>query len=303
MSAQRLDWEDLRIALAISDEGSLSAAARKLGVNHATVFRRLKAMECNIGVRLFERMPDGYVPTAAGEEAIALARRFADEITDLERRIIGHDLRPSGVVRITTIDSLLFEVLPPILKRFHEKEPDITIELVSSAAMANLSKRDADIALRATTSPPETLIGRRIATIVSCLYASPAYLASAPPLDDLAVHDWIGYDESLSHLKASKWQAKLLDGRMPVVRANAVLTIKYLVAQGVGLGAMPCMMGDAYPGLVRISEPNRDWDSQLWLLTHPDLRHVARVRAVMDFLGDELVRLRPLFEGQQPRAV
>lgn len=301
MTTRRLDWDDLRYVLAIGKEGSLSGAARRLGVNHATVFRRLRAMEETIGVRLFDRQNDGYAPTPAGEEAIAVAATLDDSVTTLERRIVGQDLKPSGTVRITTVEAMLVEILPHMVARFHAKHPEIALEIVVASAALNLSRRDADVAIRATPAPPETLVGRRLATIASAVYAAPACLERFAGLDDVAGYDWIGYDESLSHLKAARWLARRLGERVPAVRVNTVLAVKQMVEAGVGLGFMPCFMGDAADNLVRVVEPNEEWDSQLWLLTHPDLRHVARVRAVMDHFAEELVALRPLFEGERPR--
>jgi len=302
MSAQKLDWDDLRFVLAIGREGSLSGAARRLSVNHATVFRRLKAMEETIGVRLFDRQPDGYLPTAAGEEAIRVAESFDETVTALERRIVGRDLKPSGTVRITTVESLILGILPPMVDRFRGKHPEIQLELVSSPAQLNLSRRDADVAIRVAPSPPEVLVGRRIATVASAAYACPAHYGCArPPSDDLAGLPWVGYDESLSHLRAARWLARLLGERLPAIRVNTVLAVKNLAEAGVGVGVMPCFMGDASEHLVRFLDPDPDWNSELWVLTHPDLRHVARVRAVMDHFAEELIKLRPLFQGDEPR--
>lgn len=301
MHAQKLAWDDLRFILAIGREGSLSGAARSLAVNHATVFRRLKAMEDEIGVRLFERNPEGYVATAAGEEAIAVAETLEERVAALERRIIGRDLKPSGVVRVTTVEALLLEAVPSMVMSFREKHPEIELELISSAAAANLSKRDADVAIRATSQPPDLLVGRRLSHLKSAVYATPDCLAKAGSLDDLSTLCWVGYDEALSHLKAARWLTRLLGERKPCVRANTVLTIKHLIEAGVGLGFMPCFMGDASDKVVRVLDPEPQWNSELWLLTHPDLRNVARVRAVMDHFGEELGRLKPLFEGERPK--
>jgi DNA-binding transcriptional LysR family regulator len=303
MSAQRLDWDDLRFILAIGREGSLSGAARRLAVNHATVFRRLRAVEDEIGVRLFERQPDGYVPTPAGEEAIAVAAALDEQVNALERRIVGRDLRPSGTVRITTVETLILELMPPMVERFRRKHPEIELELLASPAQLNLSRRDADVAIRATATPPELLVGRKLATIASAVYAAPARCdGREPTLEELGALPWIGYDESLAHLKAARWLAKFLGEKPPAIRVNNVLVVKSLVEAGVGVGFMPCFMGDPSPGLVRVVAPDAQWNSELWLLTHPDLRHVARVRAVMDHFGEELAKLRPLFEGERPPA-
>ncbi len=302
MNSQKLDWDDLKIALAIGRAGSLSGAARRLGVNHATVFRRLKAMEEKIGVRLFEKLPDGYAPTPAGEEAIAVAGGFEEGVTALERRIVGRDLAPSGTVRLTTVSELLIDILPPMIASFHRRHPGIRLDVIADPGQANLSRRDADVAIRFTSTPPETLVGRRIALAKAAVYASTRYLEERGPIGALADERWIGFDDSLAHLGSARWLDALLAGRQPVAGSNVMLGVRQLVAAGLGLGILPCLEGDTVPGLVRVKEPEPDWHTEVWLLTHPDLRQTARVRAVMDHFGEELTKLRPRFEGRREGA-
>lgn len=298
MPAPRLSWDDLRTVLAIGRARSLSGAARALGVNHATIFRRLKALEDGIGVALFERHTEGYVPTPAGEEAITVAAEVDERVTALERRIVGHDLRPSGTVRVTTVEAILDGLMPDIVVSFRAKHPEIELELVVTPAVVNLSKRDADVALRVTSAPPETLVGRRIASVAVTAYAATRYLDRVGRGRDLAAYDWIGFDESLAHLKSAERLARLLGERTPCLRASSVPTIRNLVAAGIGAGYVPCFFADRVPGLERLADPTPDLSSDLWLLTHPDLRQVARVRAVMDHFGAELVAVRGLLEGR-----
>jgi DNA-binding transcriptional LysR family regulator len=298
MPAPRLSWDDLATVLAIGRARSLSGAARALGVNHATVFRRLKAMEEGIGVALFERHPDGYVPTPAGEEAIAVATEIDERVTTLERRIVGHDLKPSGTVRVTTVEAILDGLMPGIVVSFRAKHPEIELELVVTPSVVNLSKRDADVALRVTSDPPEALVGRRVASVAVAPYAATAYLDRAGRGRDLAAHDWIGFDETLSHLKSAARLARLLGERTPCLRANSIPTIRNLVVAGIGAGYLPCFFADRVPGLERLADPSPDLASDLWLLTHPDLRQVARVRAVMDHFAAELSAAKGLIEGR-----
>jgi DNA-binding transcriptional LysR family regulator len=159
-----MNWDDLRLVLAVVREGTLSGAARDLRVTHSTVFRRLGAIEGRLGVRLFERFRDGYSATPAGEAAAALATRFADDFVALERRLSGQDLRPSGTVRIATTDTISAMLMRhvPALRAAH---PEISLEVTVSNAVANLTRREADVAIRPTPEPPETLVGRRIADI------------------------------------------------------------------------------------------------------------------------------------------
>ncbi|ONX33914.1 LysR family transcriptional regulator, partial [Burkholderia cenocepacia] len=175
MKEQRLSWDDLRLVLAVAQAGSLAGAARRLGISHATVFRRLAAIEAELGVKLFERTRAGYAPTPAGEDAAAAAERIQDEVHGVERRVAGRDVRPSGTVRVTTTDTLLSGLLSPVFAAFRHACPEITLEVSVSNAVFDLSKREADVAIRPSSSPPEVLIGRRVGTIAQAVYAAPGW--------------------------------------------------------------------------------------------------------------------------------
>jgi DNA-binding transcriptional LysR family regulator len=169
---QGFKWEDLRYFLAVAQAGNLSAAARSLGVNHATVFRRISSLEKNLGVRLFDRFPDGYVLTAAGEEMVNSVSRIDERITSLSFRISGHDHRLTGTLRVSTTDSLGFILLQPHLYQFHQKYPQIRLELITNNEFFNLTRRHADVAIRPTRSPPEGLVGRKVCVFPWGVYAS-----------------------------------------------------------------------------------------------------------------------------------
>src|SRR5690554_1981895 len=193
MDAQAQNWDDLRVFLAVARAGSLSGAARALGVNHSTVFRRIGAFEQMLGVRLFERLPNGYLLTPAGEAMREGALRVEEEIAGLSRKVTRQDLRLSGTVRVTTIDMLAFGLLPRHIAGFRKDYPGIEIELVVGNATLNLGRREADIALRVGSEPPESLVGRRVGRLVFAVYGSADYCAEKRD-PDLAQHDWIGFD-------------------------------------------------------------------------------------------------------------
>jgi DNA-binding transcriptional LysR family regulator len=297
MGPDRMDWDDLRFVLAVGRERTLSAAARSLGVNHTTVFRRIGQIETGLGVRLFERHRDGYTPTAAGEEAVALGERLEGQIDGLERQLCGRDTRPSGLLRVTTTDTLLMGALGAPLAAFCRDHPAIALEVTAANPLASLSKRDADVAIRPAAAPPETLVGRRLCAIASAVYGATAYLEAAPATDDLGAHRWIAPDDSLAHLAGARWLRTTLPAVRPALRVNSLLAMAAAARAGVGLAALPCFLGDSAPELKRIGPPLDALASELWLLTHRDLRHVARVRAFMDFMDRTLRPMRPLFEG------
>ena len=293
----QIGWEDLRLVRAIGETGALTGAARRLGVDHSTAFRRLGALEARLGVRLFERARDGYTPTPAGEATIAAAERILGDLGELERRIAGEDLRPSGTVRVTTTDTLL-DFLAPCLAGFRVTHPEITVEVVATNAFFTLTKRDADVAIRPAASAPEGLVGRRIATLATALYAAPDYLARHPDRLDLRAHDWIGPDESLSHLGSAKWMRAEVSPERVMHRANSLLALRAAARAGMGVAPLPCYLADPDLTLRRVHPPLLEMESALWLLTHPDLRRVARIRAFLDFLFKWLLDQRQLIEGR-----
>ncbi len=300
MPTQSFAWNDLEIVLAVARGGSLSAAARALGVDHSTVFRRLKALEAKVGARLFERLPGGYAATAAGTEMRSAAERVESEIQDLERRLAGRDLRLEGRVRLTAPDDLMEGVLIEPLARFRRRFPGIRIEAVVDNRMLNLTRREADVAVRPTRDPPEALVGRRIAGIGMAVYASRARrdLLGAAGLADLAGREWIGWEEGGGPAAGAAWTARHLPDGQWVYRTNSMRQQLVACRAGLGLALLPRFLGDGDAALVRVLPLGSELASGLWLLTHRDLRRTARIRALLDFLYEELRPLRPLFEGR-----
>lgn len=295
-----LDWNDLRFVLAVADEGSLARAARALGVNHTTVLRRIATFEDQLGVRLFERLASGYVATSAGEELAAGARGMRDRVHELERRLVGQDLRLTGSVRVTTTDTLAQAVIPPILADIALGHPGVRLELTTTTAMVSLTKRDADLAVRPTRKPPPNLVGRRVSPVAFALYAAPSYLARVPAKRDLARHTWLAPDDSLATTTIARWMARAVPGDQIALRADTLTALAYAAAAGIGVVALPCYLGDSLAQLRRVRGVIPEMASELWVLTHEDLRGTARIRVVNDALVTALVALQPLFAGQRP---
>jgi DNA-binding transcriptional LysR family regulator len=285
----------------VAKHGSLAGAARALQVNHTTVLRRVNAFEQAQGVRLFERLPTGYTLTAGGEEMLAAATAMAEVVAALERRLAGQDLRIEGTLRATTTDTLMGSILPEVLAAFHAAYPGVRVEVSTSNLMANLTKRDADVAVRPASDAPETLVGRRVAGVAFALYASPIYLASRTATDDLTAHRWLAPDDTLATSTVARWMRAELPEADVVLRADSLLSLRQAALTGLGTAALPCYLGDTTPGLVRLHpEPVAAMATALWVLTHEDLRRTARVRAFTDFVAKTLARERPLLEGTRP---
>ena len=293
---QRLNWDDFRLIQAIADTRSLGGAADRLGLNHSTVFRRLGALEDQLGLQLFERARVGYTPTPSGMEMVSLSRRMADDVLEFERKIAGSDLKPSGELRLATNDSMVAYLLAPILAGFRAAFPDIRLDVVVGNQALNLSRRDADIALRATDAPPDTLVGRRLASIAWGVYAAPEILARYGSPDHPEA-PWIGYGEPLANVPAVRALNEKVGADRIVYRTSTVVGQVEGAAAGLGFAAIPCFVADQHPGVRRCGPADIEGGRGLWLLTHADLRHSARVRAFMDYAGAELTKRRKLLEG------
>src|SRR5919112_5866701 len=304
---QHLDWDDFRLVKIIAEANGLAGAAERLGINHSTVFRRLGQMEDNLGVKLFERHRTGYVLTPAGEEMTMLAEQMDENVTTFTRKLGGQAVSPAGELRVTTNDTLLVHLLTHIFARFITACPEMRLDVVLANQALNLSKRDADVAIRATDDPPETLIGRRVATIAWAIYGRAAdFPEPRPPdsMDSRALYDrtWVALGDNLAGLKAARFVRERVAPENIVYKVNTVLGLAEAVEAGTGIGPLPCFIADAKPNLVRLSDVNADFAAGLWLLTHPDLRQSARVRAFMDFMATEIGKQKKRIEGGGAKA-
>jgi DNA-binding transcriptional LysR family regulator len=297
------DWNDARYFLAVARLGSLSRAARQLGVQQSTAGRRIAALEAALGARLFERMPEGLSPTAAGQLFLTCAERIEDEVLSAERQLAGKEGRATGRVRITAPQALGFELLVPLLLRLKAEQPGIVVELVADNAPLDLSRRHADLALRLAMPTQRRLVARRLGVVVDALYASREYLALAGPVRSgaLANHSFIDFDESFVRRDTAVWLSERLLGARCALVVNGTHGILSAVRAGFGIGLLPCWLAEGEPRLVRVLAED-EIEHELWLVVHPDLRRAGRIRAVSDFLVRELLRLRPLLAGRSTAA-
>lgn len=294
-----MDWNDLKYVKAIADAGNVGDAANKLNVHQSTVFRRLNNLEKDLGVRLFERLPSGYVMTEAGEDFCQTAERIEADISALNRRISGQDMRPSGTVRVTMANVLLVKLLSTCLAEFRLAYPEIELEVLVSKEELNLTKRDADIAIRRTKQPLETLVGRRVSRMAMAVYGSKEYLKTHPNLSNLNRHEWVGFDESVIDSATARWlKHNVPDIKFPY-RINTCMGILAAVKENAGLALLPCYLGDSDPNLTRVNLPIPELEKELWVLTHEDLRYVTRIRTFIDFVASFLTQKIDLIEGRQ----
>jgi len=293
-----MEWDNLRFFLAVARKGSIRAASDALAVNHSTVSRRIGAFEAKLGVRLFERLPTGYVLTAAGEEMVESAQRIEDEIVKLDRQVIGRDAQLNGVLRVTMPAALATHLLAPDLATFTRTYPGIQLELAISDEEFNLKKREADVAIRLTSNPPDYLVGRQIVSPAKGIYASHSYLEQHNPDMHPENMHWLGWEDSVPY---PQWVKESGFPSSPVYHQTDNILVQLEAARaGMGLTMLPCFMADPIPELHRLgpATPATSSCGDIWILTHKDLRTTARVRTFIDFMVEAFERHRDLLEGQ-----
>ncbi|MCZ2498952.1 LysR family transcriptional regulator [Xylophilus sp. Kf1] len=285
-----LAWDDLQMFLAVVDAGSVTAAARRLRVNHSTVLRRIGHLEDTLSTRLFDRLPGGYALTAPGHEFAERLAGVSEQIDDAHRQVGSRDVEVRGTLRVAAPEMLFKTVLMPLMTRFSQLYPAVQLQLSMGHNTLNLTRREADVAVRASSHPPENLVGRRLGRVQTALYASRDYLATLAPGATAADYRWVALDDSLAHLLSAKWIRQHVDPSRVVMQLDSIGGLIDAVACGTGVGLLLCPVADLRPELVRLAPPDPALDWGLWLLTHPDLKQVARVRAFTDFLFDTLER-------------
>lgn len=303
-----LDWSDLRYALAIGHTGSLGAAARDLGVNHSTVLRRLDALEARLGARLFERQRQGYSPTEAGALVLEQARRMADQADEIERRVMGRDRELEGPLRVTTAFVVMEHLLPAPLASFARAYPRIEVEVMENASLVDLARRrnessqawtyrEADVALRLSAQVAEHLVGRPLGPAACRVYAlrgATDLPQSITPLATLCRDaPWVAFERDAQSRVYDRWMRRMLAQAHVRVRVDIFNAMAAMLRTGIGVGILPSFMEARHPELIAVSDPIPELEVPVWMLTHPDLRETARVRAFLQHVGDALAeRLR-----------
>ena len=286
------DWDDLRVFLAVARSGSLATGAKALGLNHSTVLRRLARLEGALEVRLFERFQSGYQLTDAGEQLHARLDPVAEQIDAAQRQVTGRDAELGGTIRLTTTDTLFHGLLAPILASFRRAHPGIVLQVVVNNHFLNLTRREADVAVRPADQPPPLLAGRAVGKVQTAPYATRAYLARARRqgigTEDWDRHDWVAPDDTLGHLKQARWLARHVPADRHAIRLDTLLGMVDAVRAGFGAGMLICALAERHKDLKRLAPPDPALDTEVWVLTHADLRQVRRIRTLTAFLYEAL---------------
>jgi DNA-binding transcriptional LysR family regulator len=290
------DWDDLRYVLAVAHHGSAGGAARALDVAHATVLRRIQSIERDFGMRIFDRLPSGLVLTEAGRPLLAAAESIDKTILETRRLLAGRSAELAGPLRITTTDSLMDSLMPSLLQEFRTLYPAVVVEVLVTNSKLDLDAMDADVALRAAEHPPESWVGRRLARMNFAVYATPSYLSRH---EDTAWQemDWLLPESPLSDAPVGRWITRTVDSRRAVFKANSFVTLRRMCEAGLGATALPCFLGTPSASLRRLDLFPDEASTDLWVLTHEDLRRAPRVRAFLDHAAAHLQGHRLLFEG------
>ncbi len=302
-----LDWDDLRIFLAVARAGSLRGAARALRINHATVDRRLRGLEGALGSALFERRPEGLVPTAAGEALQEPAEQVEAQLFAARRRLDGRDTALAGRLRLSLPHALMEAFLAEELARFAALHPGIELEVELTDSFSDLARREADVSLRMAhdldAEHEDAVIGRRLLRYAKTAYAAPALLQRVALRDPAACAAepaacWLGWSP---HHGSASWPRETDFPDLPLRHRFGSHALQVAAARaGLGVSLLPCFLGDRTPGLRRVPGAAVRPDRSLWLLLHRDLRHTARVRAFLDFVAPAVLSHRALLEGEAP---
>ena len=293
MAQREPNWETFRSFLAVLTEGSLSAAARKLALTQPTIGRHIDQLESALALSLFTRSQSGLIPTQAARELLPHAQAMASAAEALVRASSGAEAEERGTVRLTASVTIGGEVLPPMLAAFHEKHPGIAIELVLSDITQDLSRRDADIAVRMVRPKQEALVARKIGRIALGLFGHRRYLerhGTPESLADASRHALIGFDRETAVVRALRGMGLPLTREMFALRCDADLALLAALRAGFGLGV--CQLGIARrdPNLVQVLAGAFKYELDMWLVMHKDLRNTRRTRLLFDHLADELSR-------------
>lgn len=288
----KLNWDDMRFFLAVCREGSATGAGRSLGVNHTTVARRIRALEQDLGTRLFGHSRDGYEMTQAAENMYEHALQMEEITHAIDRDVFGQDAELRGPLKLTVAHDVAERLLIPGLRAFHDAYPCIDLDVLTTTGLVDLAAREADIALRLTAKPPEYLVGREVLRLQHGVYGSDDYLETRDRKAKVVL--FRGETDP-------EWVQQYFPGAEVSMRVDDVGTMALAVAHGMGLARMPCYIGDTQRSIRRLDLELTPSTWGIWILSHVDLRSTARVRVAREFLVKAIESQQALVLGEASR--
>ena len=290
-----MNWDNMKIFLAIANAKGLKKAALRLGIHHTSCARRINSFEKELGVTLFDRLPAGYLLTEAGQELKISAQVIQQEFNGIEQHLLGKDLRIEGDLCLTLPNGFATHLLMPDLHIFMQQYPDINLKINMTYQTKDLASREADVAIRHVDNPPDSLTGKRVAQVYKNAYASQQYLNQHDLIQLPESCCWLGWGDSSKHLS---WAMKNKYPKIPV-RADMYSDVLQLAAAEIhmGIASLPCFMGDKSEILKRIDNAKPVEPEWIWVLAHKNMYRNARVKVLIDFLAKAFAKHKDTLEG------
>jgi DNA-binding transcriptional LysR family regulator len=298
------DWNDVRYFLAVARSGSTLAAARTLGLSQSTIQRRLVVLEQQLNRQLVERLTRGYRLTALGKEMVPHAEDIEEAVARFERRLAATENAPVGTLRVTCPEGLFDALMSPLIDDFHAQYPGLRAHLVVTERMLDLSKGEAEVAIRGGILSDSNLICRKLSDNPWAVYASRSYIEEHGKPDtpaDINRHKIVGFSGDIANAHLAKWFEAVAPGAAITTRSNSIVGLVMAAKSGAGLAILPVQLGDPENDLIRVIEPTPELMSYVYVLVHPDLQHTPRVRAFLDFIFSRATQFRALLSGNNGR--
>lgn len=292
-----LAWDDLRYVLMVAEQGTLSGAARALGVNHSTVLRRISAFEDEKGLRVFERSGAGYKLTPESHHLLATLQAINDQVTGIDRAIARQGLELDGPVRITTSDSVAASGLSRHVASFQFQHPGVVVALNITNNYVNFLKMDADITVRPAQTLSSELVGERACELLLRVYATPQYLKENRG-SNYEEHKWLGVAAPLESTLVGDWQRQNLPEPSIILKSNSFVGLRDVAETGLGLALLPCGLGDPSPHLVRAEAFPETLATSIWVATHKDMIGSAKVQSILSWFVETIRNDADIFEGR-----
>ncbi|MBT3703194.1 MAG: LysR family transcriptional regulator [Alphaproteobacteria bacterium] len=290
-------WDDLRFVLTVAEQGTLSGAARVLGVNHSTVLRRVSSFEDKKGVKVFERTGNGYTLTPESRHLLTSLRAIEDQVNGLDRAMARQGLELDGPVRITTTDSFAVSGLVQHVASFQKEHPGVVVELNVSNSYVNFTKMDADITIRPAPRLPDDMVGERACDLMTHVYATQGYL-DQNPATSFSAHKWLGVSEPISSSRVGQWQDENLPAAAIVLKSSSFVALRDVAETGMGMALLPCCLGDPSPHLVRAKKFPDGMKTSIWVATHKDMMGSTKVQSIISWFAEAVRQDTDLFEGR-----
>lgn len=301
-----LDWDDVRLFLAVAETGSTRAAGLALGLNQTTMARRMEGLERSLGLRLFERTTRGFALTDQGRALREAAAPMAEAARAVTRRAEELGRRLGGTIRLTAPESIMNEIVAPIVAEFRKAHPEVLFDYDASERIVDLAAGEADLAFRGTNAPADDrLWGVKLSDMGWSVYCSEGYAAAhgmPRTMEEVRHHAVVAYAGPAGTRPGDRWFMSHVDPGRVVGSSNTVTNVTGLLRSGLGVGCLPCLHGDAQPGLLRCMEAVPEMRTALWLLSTPERARTPRIAAFVRFAAGRARAMRPQLRGELPLA-